>query len=327
MVRRPATPEPARDDPGDIRYTLMVVPEGGRGTVWQRSIRLRTVRRTLTAAASVVAVLAVLAILQIATLPRVLGHDALVGENLALRARLDSMEKNLATLEPMIQRVRAYDDQLREMSNRPGLPGFGPLDTEEADARQRWLDGVLPDLPTNGTTTPPHADVTVRAAAAAGQMADLATAVEEITPHADAFEETLARWQTMQDVLPQLWPADGVLTSPFGWRKSPWGPGWRFHGGIDIGLPYAAPILGTNDGLVTFSGWDSGHGYMVELDHGHGVASRYCHASQLLVAAGDTVTAGDVIALAGSTGQSTGTHLHYELFFDGEKVDPLAYLP
>lgn len=327
MVRRPETIPPASTDPGDLHYTVMVVPEGGHGQVWQRSIRLRTVRRTITAAASGVAVLVVLAVIQVATLSRVIDHDALVGENLALRARLDGVEKDLATLEPMIQRVRTYDEQLRELSARQGLPGFGPLDTEEAAARQQWLDGVVPDLPAAGATTPPDDDVALRAAAAVGRMAEVTSALDALGSQADKFEETLARWQSMQDVLPQIWPVEGVLTSPFGWRKSPYGPGWRFHSGVDIGVPFGTPILATNDGLVTFSGWDNGHGNMVVLDHGHGVASRYCHASQLLVAAGDQVHVGDLLALAGSTGVSTGPHLHYELFFDGEKVDPLAYLP
>jgi murein DD-endopeptidase MepM/ murein hydrolase activator NlpD len=96
---------------------------------------------------------------------------------------------------------------------------------------------------------------------------------------------------------------------------------------VDIGAPMGEPILATNRGKVLFSGWDSGHGQMVVLDHGGGVLSRYCHASVLLVEEGDRVEEAQVLALVGNTGLSTGPHLHYELIVDGERVDPLDYLP
>jgi murein DD-endopeptidase MepM/ murein hydrolase activator NlpD len=131
-----------------------------------------------------------------------------------------------------------------------------------------------------------------------------------------------------RSTLPQIWPVEGVLTSRFGWRISPYGDhSWKFHKGVDLGVPYGTPILDTADGVVVFSGWDAGHGNMVVVDHGEGVATRYCHASSLLVAVGDEVYTGDLLALAGSTGVSTGPHLHYELWIDGEPVDPLPYLP
>lgn len=309
---------------GERRYTVLLVQEGGRGGVWQRSIALRTVRVWLGGALATLGLLLASSIVQVATASRVLDHDTLVGENLALRARLDAMERRMAEIEPMIDRVKGYDEQLRDLSVKQALPGFGGLDGEEWEARQAWIAGVVPELDEDPARV--GAGIEVRSAQLEARLSQLATMAGSI-----GFEEldrNLVRLAGVVDVLPQLWPVHGVLTSPFGFRLSPFGRReWKFHGGIDLGVPYGTPIQSTNDGLVSFAGWDSGHGLMVEVDHGGGVASRYCHASTIYVTAGDTVYMGDVIALVGSTGLSTGPHLHYELLMNGEKVDPVSYLP
>lgn len=101
---------------------------------------------------------------------------------------------------------------------------------------------------------------------------------------------------------------------------------WR-HGGIDIVLPKGNPIYASNDGVVEKSGWNSGgYGYMMLINHGNGVKTRYGHASKLFVSAGEEVTKGDVIALVGSTGRSTGAHLHFEVIVNGARVNPFLYV-
>jgi len=310
---------------GDRRYTVLLVEEGGRGGVWQRSVSLRRVRRWLAGLSAGVSLLVVAAIVQVATASRVFDHDELVGENLALRARLETMEGTMAELEPLLDRVRGYDEQLKDLAARQALPGFGALDADEWAARQAWMDGVVPELD-DDELAPVGAGADVRAALAAARLSELARDARAID--FDELARNLERLQSVRDVLPQQWPVIGVLTSPFGYRISPYGRRvWRFHGGIDLAAPYGTPIWSTNDGIVSFAGWDSGHGLMVEVDHGEGVSSRYCHASRLYVTPGDSVYAGDLLAQVGSTGISTGPHLHYELFIDGERVDPLAYLP
>lgn len=296
----------------------MIVPEAGRGEVWQLSVPLRRVRQGLAVAATTIAAIVVLVGVQAATLPRVLEHDGLVGENLALKARLEQVDRRIAEIEPLVTRVRAYDEKLRELEARDALPGFGPLDQEEAAAREAWIDAVV-GLPKGATDARPGE--------VEAHLAALEDDVRALSGGLDDYEAMLAGFDGVQSVLPKVWPVDGVLTSPFGYRRSPFGRQWKFHTGLDLAAPYGAPIMATSDGLVTFANWDSGHGRTVEIDHGHGVTTRYCHASRLLAAAGDLVGAGDVIALIGSTGMSTGPHLHYELLLDGEKVDPLEYLP
>jgi murein DD-endopeptidase MepM/ murein hydrolase activator NlpD len=120
-----------------------------------------------------------------------------------------------------------------------------------------------------------------------------------------------------------LWPARGTLTSGYGWR---WG---RMHRGIDIGAPTGTPVVAAAPGVVEFSGWNSGgYGNMVEIRHADGSMTRYAHHSRNLVRAGQEVDQGQQIAEVGSTGYSTGPHLHFEVHLPNQgTVNPIAYLP
>ncbi len=119
-----------------------------------------------------------------------------------------------------------------------------------------------------------------------------------------------------------MWPTKGVFTSGFGWR---WG---RMHKGIDIANNVGTPIVAAKDGIVKFSGWSSGYGYLVELVHSDGSSTRYAHNSRLLVRKGQIIPQGVRISLMGSTGRSTGPHLHFEIRQrGGSALDPMAKLP
>lgn len=123
--------------------------------------------------------------------------------------------------------------------------------------------------------------------------------------------------------IPQGWPASGIVTSPYGLR---WG-GTDFHPGIDIANDMGTAILATADGTVEFAGWNSGgYGNMVDIDHGNGMKTRYAHGSAVVVSTGQTVKKGQLIMYMGSTGFSTGPHVHYEVWVDGQRVNPVTYL-
>lgn len=122
---------------------------------------------------------------------------------------------------------------------------------------------------------------------------------------------------------PAIWPARGVVSSPYGLRWN----GSDFHPGIDIANDMGTPILATADGVVRVAGWnDGGYGNMVDIDHGNGIMTRYGHAMQVAVTAGQYVHRGQVIAYMGSTGFSTGPHVHYEVRINGQAVNPSSYL-
>ncbi len=117
-----------------------------------------------------------------------------------------------------------------------------------------------------------------------------------------------------------IWPLSGRITSYYGYR---WG---GFHSGIDIDGVTGQPFVAAADGKVVSSGWNGNYGYSILIDHGNGVATRYAHASKLNVNDGQTVNKGETIALVGSTGKSTGSHLHFEVIINGSTVNPLSYL-
>ncbi|MCX8026823.1 MAG: M23 family metallopeptidase [Thermodesulfovibrionales bacterium] len=122
------------------------------------------------------------------------------------------------------------------------------------------------------------------------------------------------------------WPVEGRITSYFGNREAPRKGDNEHHSGIDISAPSGTQILATADGIVSFSGWSSGNGNVVIIEHGMGYTTLYAHNSKNLVNEGERVKRGDTIALVGSTGNSTGPHLHYEVWYKGKAVNPMKYL-
>ncbi len=124
------------------------------------------------------------------------------------------------------------------------------------------------------------------------------------------------------------WPLSvpGSLTSHFGERRDPFDAGRRSHHGLDIAAEEGTPILAAADGVVRRASDAGGYGLLVEIDHGDGIVTRYAHQSVIDVAVGDTLSAGDRIGAVGSTGRSTGPHLHLEVLRDGQRVDPLEFL-
>lgn len=126
---------------------------------------------------------------------------------------------------------------------------------------------------------------------------------------------------------PTIWPVDGKLEGGFGGRRNPFGgPGYEFHSGQDIEAAMGTPVIAGARGLVAFAGWQNGYGQLVIVDHGGGLSTRYGHLSHIDVAMGQTVARGEQLGLVGSTGRSTGPHLHYEVRINDEPVNPLQYL-
>lgn len=167
------------------------------------------------------------------------------------------------------------------------------------------------------------------------QYADILSLLNSLETVLDENYQAMNTLAEMTDVyvpyiesVPSGWPIkDSRITCPFGYRTNPiTGKGKEFHYGIDFAAKYKQDLIATASGVVTFSGYTSGYGYNIVIDHGYGYSTRYAHCAKLLFKKGDTVSKGDCIALAGSTGRSTAVHLHYEVMVNGEKVDPADYL-
>ena len=131
--------------------------------------------------------------------------------------------------------------------------------------------------------------------------------------------------KTVENARPDIWPVVGIITSDYGWRRM--GRAREFHSGVDIGAPYGSKVVATAEGYVLFSGWVRGYGNTVVLYHGYGYVTLYAHMSSVSVKRGEKVAKNRVIGYVGSSGRTTGPHLHYEVIKYGIRQNPIAYLP
>jgi len=163
-------------------------------------------------------------------------------------------------------------------------------------------------------------------------------AAAQQAPSDAQFSNLYAAWQRMdqgaveqstrtRSSIPSRQPVDAVrLSSSFGGRSDPFNGNRRMHQGIDIPGPLGTPVYATADGIVQRAGWVNGYGNLVELNHGNGLETRYGHLSKLIAQPNERVRRGQLIGLMGSTGRSTGSHLHYEVRIAGAAVNPMPYI-
>jgi len=299
----------------------MFVPERGRGRVMQLTISLKSIRRGLIVASMLTGLLVVGTGWLVAGLPVVWSYDDLLQENLALRGTIRDIESQLQGVEIALKRIEVLDAQLRDYSDSPVMVGgSGPLDDEE----YALLVGEGGAVELAAADLRP-AELWARAVEA--RSADLMTRLGDVEPSLHDLSQDLADLMSIQSAMPQQWPLMGILSSGFGYRKSPIRKRWNFHPGIDVSAPRGSKIYSVAPAKVLEAEYQGGYGRMVLLDHGYGIQTRYAHNTSLFVKEGDYVEAGQVIATVGTTGQTTGPHLHFEMLVDGRTVDPLDYLP
>lgn len=169
----------------------------------------------------------------------------------------------------------------------------------------------------------------------------LSVAVSERSASEQAYQDLVATSRSIEQMIRRnqinqgpsgstgsmIWPTDVTLiTSPFGWRTHPVFGTQRFHSGIDIGSDYGDTVVAADGGVVIFSDWMGGYGKAVIIEHGNSMSTLYAHNSELLVSEGQRVRKGEPISRVGSTGYSTGPHLHFEIRQNGSPVNPMGYL-
>jgi len=225
------------------------------------------------------------------------------------RRQLVNLAERLTAVSQDLVRVQGFDAKLRMMMNMekdPDEVGEGPGDFSR-------------------TYLPLH-----RQELAARKMQDFLSRLSESVRLEEVRQQDLLRiLRENRDTLsslPSIWPATGFVTSSFGMRSSPFGGGVRLHKGLDISNRTGTPIVATAQGEVILAARDGAYGLCVEINHGGGIVSKYAHLNKMTVEPGQWVKRGQVIGHMGSTGRSTGPHLHYEVRLNGVPVNPMRYI-
>ena len=247
------------------------------------------------------------------------GYDYQItkADNELMRVKMRLIGDELERGRKSLELIRTTDKQMRQMLGMP--------------------DGKFINLPKNWETTKEKEDDRARALFQK-DVKDLS--VEEFEEYIDALEEAVQlRLSSFQEIAwyfanrreglnstPSIRPSTGRISSGFGYRLDPFGRRTtRRHNGVDFAGKPDSPIVVTADGVVRHAGWVPSYGQAILVDHGFGYSTLYAHTTAIQVKSGDVVKRGDKIATMGSSGRSTGTHLHYEVWKDGQAVNPSNY--
>lgn len=212
-----------------------------------------------------------------------------------------------------------------------GIFGVFNFDFSEATALASTLeDQTINQLSLNPNhiksidySRPDVSDVYARNSGGPLSIADMDPEDAEIEKQLRAIQAT-----SNQANIPAMWAHMGKINNEFGFRRNPFGGRtYEFHGGMDIDGERGDQVFAPASGVVTEAGWKGGYGNMIEVDHGNGLKTRYGHLSKIDVQIGDSITRGQVMAFVGSTGRSTGPHLHYELRLNDRPINPRRFLP
>ena len=232
-------------------------------------------------------------------------------EKAAQEQKLADLQKENEKMQQEMAEISALENEVRKELGNNKQPSRGGID------RSQYM----------GQGGPIQADIKmidVYAAQTKNLQAEMQQKKENLSNLLAQLKERNARL----NATPDIWPTEGgSITSYFGGRSNPFsGYGYDYHPGIDIGNDYGAPIYAGASGQVEFAGWFGGYGRYVKISHGYGYETAYGHMSSIAVSSGDYVKKGDVIGYVGSTGYSTGPHLHYEVIINGQDSDPLELI-
>ncbi len=233
---------------------------------------------------------------------------ALQAENETMRASTGALTSQMASLQSVVDNLSTLSPSRTEQAAMARLPRA---------VQQRALGGLSPEAARIAMSGPSAG------ADAMGVVRQMLTAIESRLATA---RPRLERRAALARATPAIWPAVGALTSGFGARRDPFTAEPSLHPGLDLDASAGDPVHATADGVVSEARFHPEYGNLVTVAHGFGIETRYAHLSQALVRTGTSVTRGRIIGRAGSTGRSTGTHVHYEVWIDGRAVDPLRYL-
>lgn len=314
LVKRPNK----ANKPDNREYTFMIVPHHGQGVVRKISIPIKTLKY-LSGVLAVGLIVMTGVFINNWYAASIAKNDKVELNNLrevnvSQVEQIEKLAKANAEAKEYLKRVDKLYTEVSRLVNSDDTTGTS------RSGVVRPIAEPLPEF--NGQGGPSSLDVQDVLKA----TEDIKIAAQQREKSLNNLKEALIERNARLAARPSIWPTSGQVTSRFGYRSSPWGGGGEFHPGIDIANDFGTPIVAAADGKIIYSDWFSGYGKMVQIDHGHGIVTLYGHCQQLLVQAGETVKKGQLISYMGSTGLSTGSHLHYEVRVNDKAVDPASFL-
>jgi murein DD-endopeptidase MepM/ murein hydrolase activator NlpD len=269
--------------------------------------------------------------------------ERLRGEAARQGEALGALDAQVGSLAQDLERLRELERKLRVIANLPSAVVEARLPVDGAPTGPPGGQGGAPEEGEEGADAPSPAPVGSglpdRSAAVSAPLFDearvsrtaglAAALVAAASVRERGFEELLAGLQGLSERLaatPSIWPTEGWVTSGFGTRISPFTGRRQFHAGLDIAGDFGTPIVAPAKGRVAFVGRQGGLGQYLVIEHGHGLRTRFAHVSEIFVRRGERVERGARIAAMGSTGRSTGPHLHYGVEVQGKPVNPRDYI-
>jgi len=272
-------------------------------------------------------------------------NKILKAENDQLKRQFQVVESKLSSLESSLERVQNFTKKLKAITNvddedRALTLAVGPL-PKPGQAIEDDLEGVdrdpanallVKDSPFSGRL-PLDTERGELSKDSARNYASLSVRIDRAVQQTQLREqgvlqlwETLSERQSLINATPNIKPSRGWFTSRFGYRVDPFTGRPEMHAGLDIAAPPGTPVYAPADGIISHVGFEPGYGKLVSIDHGYGVVTRFAHNSRVFVEQGQKVSRRDVISAVGSTGRSSGPHVHYEVRVNGVPVDPENYV-
>ncbi len=230
---------------------------------------------------------------------------------------LEQYERDINDLEQIVSRLKRDNAKLMNMAGVEHIPDAPILFTGMGGGEEHELGSILEKFRLESE------EAMLEKIASLSKLKEYAFNQEEVSHRLMEFFEDQ---KTLLAATPSIWPAKGWLTSDFGSRKDPFTGKKTLHSGIDIANKTGTQIIASADGIISYSDVKSGFGKVIVIDHGYGFSTFYGHCSALKKKVGENVKRGDVVALVGNTGNSTGPHVHYEVRVNGVATNPMKYI-
>lgn len=267
-------------------------------------------------------------------------------ENAELKKQFQVAEEKLSSLESSVERIQNFTKKLNLITNVEDeervlklalSPAARNVPDEDGTAVTRMPSSEFlirePQVPDEPSSEEKSGEMNVTDNTSARDYASLSIRIDRALRQSQLREQgvlqlwdSLSERQSLLSSTPSVKPTKGWFTSRFGYRLDPFTNRPHMHAGVDMAAPPGTPVFAPADGVVSYVGYEPGYGKLVSIDHGYGVVTRYGHNSRVFVEQGQRVHRWDAISAVGTTGRSTGAHLHYEVRIHGIAVDPMNYI-